>query len=100
MIVSCWVCVYGRGVGGEEWDVIFASCREFNSGDSEEGINGRAPKGACGWLLLSLLLPMLLLVPIVAVCQVVMSKETRSWSYPDNEDWTCLKEPNTLISSK
>jgi hypothetical protein len=45
MIVSCWVCVYGRGVGGEEWDVIFASCREFNSGDSEEGIHARALRG-------------------------------------------------------
>ena len=32
--------------------------------------------------------------PAVVVCQVVMSKETRSWSYPDNKDWTCLKEPN------
>lgn len=41
------------------------------------------------------LLPSLLLVPFVAVCQVVVTKETRSLRYPDNEDWTSPKEPNT-----
>jgi hypothetical protein len=48
---------------------------------------------------------LLLLVPVVVVYQLVInfvSKEMRrrSWRYPDNEDWTCLKDLTPLISRK
>jgi hypothetical protein len=51
----------------------------WNFGNFSEVINARAPRGAgmeCpqGWLLL-----LDAAAPAVVICQVVMSKETRSW---------------------
>lgn len=54
--------------------MIFASCRWFNSGDSGEGINARAPTGVEVCLEGSYLSPLLLLDADVAVGQVFVSR--------------------------
>jgi hypothetical protein len=54
--------------------VIFASCREFNSGDFGEGINRKTPRGPGKETAAA--------APAVSFCQMVVRNETRrNWIF-------------------
>lgn len=75
--------------------MTFGSCRRFNSGDSGEGINARAPRGAGGTLKKEVDA-----APTTSPrCCCCTLSGTRSWRYPGDEDWTGPKKqdiPNVV----